>query len=193
MSFVEEIKSFFANFPKYASQPFEVKDEDQYMEANKWIKHVNKLLRKQLIIQLLIALIISIISFGFLPIHPILKLMICLFYILVFAWSAVGTATLKLYKKELFNIKSMIAWGKAGYDMGEQIKTTHVTVNHEYGNTYRVSSYTEDKGCLFAVIALFIRYMIFAPYCLFKGLPLTLNKYRKTMENMQAYRSGKTV
>ena len=193
MNFVEEIKHFFANFPKYASQPFEVKEESEYLIAQQWIKHVNKLVRKQLIMYLFLALIISVIFICFASIHPLLKAIISLGYTLIFCWCAIGTAIIKLYKKEIFDVKSMIAWSKAGYNIGKQIETTHVNVKHEFGNTYSVKSYTENKGCLFAIIALFIRYMIFAPYCMFKGLPLTFRKYRKTLENIKAYQSAQVL
>ena len=33
MTFVEETKQFFANFPKYASQPFEVKESCERITA----------------------------------------------------------------------------------------------------------------------------------------------------------------
>lgn len=189
MNLVEELKTFFANFPKYASQPLEVNDEEEYLIAKKWTKRVKKLVRNQLFKYLLLAFVIAIVTGFATPINPFLKLVLCLFYTLVFCWCAVGTAVLKLYKKEIFNVKSMLAWGMAGYNIGKDIETTHITVNHEYGNTYSVKSYTEDKGCLFAIIALCIRYMLVAPYCLFKGLPLTFKKYTKTIENMKAYKS----
>lgn len=193
MTIIEEIKQFFANFPKYASQPFQVEEESQYLVANQWIKHVNKLLRRQLVIYLILALIISVSSVCFAPIHPFLKVIASLGYTLVFCWCAIGTAIIKLYRKELFDVKSMIAWGKAGYNVGKQIQTTHVNIKHEFGNTYSVKSYKENKGCLFAIIALFIRYMIFAPYCMFKGLPLTFRKYKKTLENIKAYQSAQVI
>ena len=193
MTIVEEIKCFFVNFPKYASQPFEVKEENEYLIAKQWIKHVNKLVRRQLVKYLFLALIISIIAFCLAPIHPFLKVIISLGYVLVFCWGAIGTAIIKLYKKEIFDVKSMIAWSKAGYAIGKQIETTHINVRHEFGNTYSVKSYTENKGCLFAMIALCIRYMIFAPYCMFKGLPLTFRKYKKTLENIKAYQSAQVI
>ena len=193
MTFVEDTKQFFANFSKYASQPIEVKDESECLIAKEWIKRVNKLVRKQLIKYLFLALVISVICFYIDSIPTALKVIMSVFYILLFSWCAIGTAVVKLYKKEFFNAKSMLAWGKAGYDIGKQIETTHVNIRHEFANTYSVRSYKENKGCLFGIIAMFIRFSIFAPYCVFKGLPLTVRKYKKTLENIKAYQSAPAV
>ena len=190
MSIVEEIKQFFANFPKYARQPFAVTNEQEYQKAEEWAEHVRSLFIRQLVIFLLVALLECVGLFAVVPIRFALKLLLVPFAILAMIWLAVGTTVILLYKKEIFDLDSMVRWGKAGYDVGKQFETTHVTVTHEFGNQYRVNSHTENKGCLFAIIALGVRCMIFAPYCMIMGLPLTYKKYKDTRANMEAYRAN---
>ena len=98
---------------------------------------------------------------------------------------ALGHATMKLYSDDVK--KSVLKSGVEGYGIGKNIETTHVEVSHEYGNTYSVSSYTENKGCLFALLAGGGRYLLWVIYCAYAGPFVTVKKIKASQENVKKY------
>lgn len=79
---------------------------------------------------------------------------------------------------------------KYGYQIGETVKTTKVDVSHEFGNTYKVSSHTEEKGLLFACIAMAGIMIAWAGYCIYKGTFLTFKKIKNTKLKLEEYKSN---
>ena len=140
------------------------------MKARVWLKKATILCGICSILGILYALLIrKIIPFDFLslPISFILG-----------QWSFWGVATFILNAREIFNIKKMVELGQIGYTIGKEIKETHVKVTHEFGNQYKVTSHTENKGCLFAFVAVFIRFIGWMYFSVIVGAVLTLKKLR---------------
>ena len=83
--------------------------------------------------------------------------------------------------------KSVMKSARFGYDAGKNIETTHVQVTHEFGNNYRVSSYTDNKGCLFGFIAGMAKFMVWAVFCVYVAPFLTFKKLKASFANMKAF------
>lgn len=108
-------------------------------------------------------------------------------YALIFAgW---GMVTMKMHFKEV--AKSAWKAARYGYKVGETIKTTNVNVSHEFGNTYKVTARTEDKGVLFACIGVMVILLAWSAYCVYKGTFLTFKKIRNSKVNLEEYIKSK--
>ena len=103
-------------------------------------------------------------------------------------WSFWGVATIILNFREIFDIKKMIETGKIGYTVGKEFKETHINVTHEFGNQYKVTSHTENKGCLFAFVAVFIRFLAWMYFSVIIGAFLTLKKLIQSLRNIKEYK-----
>ncbi len=66
------------------------------------------------------------------------------------------------FKKFIGAIKKFISFG---YEMGDQFKSTDITVTHQYGSTYKATARESSKGFLGAIIAFFIGLYLYL--CLF--------------------------
>ncbi len=183
--FIEYIKDYIKRFIENASKAEPIQDKSDYYRVEKWVKKVKKLY----IVSSVIAAIASILIWTLLSkVDAGVPKIVYLLYpplILLTCW---GYAMLVLYLPDV--VKSVLKSGQAGYREGEKHQTTHVQVTHEYGNNYRVSSYTEDKGCLFAFIAGMIRFMIWAFFCVYVAPFLNFKKLKKSIENLRAYSSN---
>ena len=168
-------------FVKY-STPQEIKTARDYRYVKKWVKKISILYTVFTIAALLeIPLVCLLLPLFEIP--KILGYILITPYLLLTNW---GYATLITYLPEI--IKSTFKAGKAGYEVGEQFETTHIQITHEYGNTYRVSSSTENKGCLFGYLAVMIQFLIWAFFCVYIGPFLTFKKITKSKENLKQYK-----
>jgi len=177
---VEAVKMWVQKFFRIYSVPEPIEDSNDYNRVKAWIKKViilYSLFTGFSIITMIIA--ISIMSAFDVPgiaylILPILDILT--------AW---GYASIILYAKDIFT--SVAKAGKTGYQVGSQFETTYVDVTHEYGNTYRVSSRTENKGCLFAVISAGAKFFFWAFFCVYVGPFLTFKKVWYSVKNIKEY------
>lgn len=118
------------------------------------------------------------------PFPAVLVYTLIPFLLLLTNW---GYATLIMYLPQVF--KSVVKSGVSGYKVGEKIETTHVEVTHDFGNHYRVSSYTENQGCFFAYMAGLIRFLVWAFFCVYIGPFVIYKKYKASKENLQNYKA----
>lgn len=101
---------------------------------------------------------------------------------LLCAW---GGATMILNFKGLF--KSTWSAGVDGYRAGEQIQTHHVNVTHEYGDRYRVTTTTENEGCITAMMSGAINLSVWAFLCVYVCPFLTFKKISNSKKNLRAF------
>ena len=106
--------------------------------------------------------------------------------ILAVALLCVGLATLALYIFPIF--KSMFGAGVQGFEDGLNDKTTTYTVTHEYGNSYSVTSRTDDNGCLFAVMGGFFQFVLCWLLCISVAPFITFRKIHKATKRLKEYR-----
>ena len=184
------MKRILKNFLELAAQPDPINDISDYRRVDTWIKRTKKLYRNFLIAGAVFTIIgfILLFSSGMLN-TPLFLLALPLLPFLIF-FTACGYATLVLYFPTIF--KSIVKAGSAGYDIGKNIETTHVNVTHEFGNTYRVSSYTENKGCLFAYISGFAKFFLWMVFCVYIGPFVTYKKLRASLKKLAAYDATKS-
>lgn len=97
-----------------------------------------------------------------------------------------GLATLALYIFPIF--KSMFGAGWQGYEDGLADKTTTYTVTHEYGNSYSVTSRTNDNGCLFAVLGWLFQFVLCWLLCISVTPFITFRKIHKAAKRLKEYR-----
>lgn len=177
----QAIKAMIQSFFDSCSKPREINNEIDYRTSKRWVKKM-----RTLYIVFTVFAVIESIIFILIPnesdLPDILSKIIFPPALLLTNW---GFATMINYLPEI--IKSVSEAGKAGYEVGETVETTHVEVTHEYGNNYRVSAHTENKGCLFAFIAGMIKFMIWSIFCVYVGPFLTFKKIAGTVNNMKNY------
>lgn len=178
-SIIEGIKAILKEFFKQCSTPEPIETVADYRRVKKWVKKAIKLYSVFTVIGFIVIFVAFLIIISN-DISIINAFLMCLF--LLTCW---GYATLILYFRPI--IKSVAKWGVGGYRVGEKIETTHVNVTHEYGNTYRVSSYTENKGCLFAIFAAGARFFVWAFFCVYIGPFLTVKKIKRSIVNLKKY------
>lgn len=119
-------------------------------------------------------------SFAFIP--------LCFLYLIMALLAIWGIATLILQFKQV--VKDVGESASVGYQVGEQVQETHYEVTHEYGDQYRVTKHTENKGCLFGIIGGVLRFMVWAFFCIYVGTFLTFRKYRVQMSALQQYETA---
>ncbi len=182
---VTVLKNLILSFCKDASKAEEINNSNDYKRVKSWVKRTYSLYRIFTIISILLTPIvyalISAVSLEMGGFPFIIYLLIPFYCVLV----GFGFATIIIYFKKIS--KTVVNAGKLGFNTGEKFETTHVNVTHEYGNTYSVSSYTENKGCLFAFIFAFAAYMIWGAFCLYVGPFLTFKKLRESKRKLAAY------
>ena len=177
------IKALIKNFFDSCSTAEPINDLGDYYRVKRWVQKIKKLYFVFTVLSVIFIFFACAMAleskeenaFLFVVTSPLMIL------------SGWGYATLIMYFPQV--IKDVISWGSQGYKMGEQFETTHVQVTHEYGNRYRVSSHTENKGCLFAVIAGIARFMVWAFFCVYIGPFLTFKKLRRSIQNLNNYKA----
>ena len=157
-------------------------------EVTNWMKRVKKLYGAFTVIAILFIIVggaggklVTQLFDVDIPIVIFVPLMIPL--TLLTNW---GYASLILHFKDV--VRSVFKSATAAYQVGEKIETTHYEVRHEYGNTYSVSSHTENKGCLFAGLAIMGRFWLWAFFCIYIAPFLTYKKYQKSKVELKKYK-----
>ncbi len=177
---INAIKLMIKNFFEQKSAAIDVGDLASYRKAKSWLKKAITLYSFFSVMGIVVTgLVIKLVTAvqGFHPIVIILPILLLLTF-----W---GYATLIMYLPEI--IKNTLKAGKAGFEVGQNVETTHVDVEHVYGNTYKVSSHTENKGCLFAFIAGGAKLFVWLFFCVYIGPFLTLKKAKGTSKNIKEY------
>ena len=105
--------------------------------------------------------------------------------ILVAVLTGWGFATAVMNFKWMF--KAMWSAGAQGYRIGEQIQTRHIDVTHEYGNTYKVTSHTENQGCAVAMIQSFINLCVWCFLCVYVCPFLSFKKISDSKKNLRKF------
>lgn len=100
-----------------------------------------------------------------------------------------GLATMALHCRRIF--RGIASTGRLGYEIGKTVQSTHVQVTHEYGDTYKVHTRTENKGCLFAIIGGMIRFLGWAMFCVYIGSFATFKKIHGCKRNLKAFEESK--
>ena len=179
-AFTTTIKNIIKYFFNAYSQTEPINNEDDFLKSKKWLKKVIVLYGVFSVLGITIAapFIAPIISDANLPVSLSFPLM------LLTSW---GFASLFLYFKQM--IKVILNAGKIGYNVGSQIKTTRIDITHEYANTYKVSSYKEDKGIFFTIIAVVASFWCWLFFCVYIAPFLTCKKIISTVKNLQKYKT----
>ncbi len=179
------IKAFIKKFLKDGSTAEPIHDRSDYRRVKKWVKKVRRLYIVFPILEILMLLLtlpfakdLEMPLFGYVILLPMSVLT---------GW---GYATLILYLPQV--IKTVIRTGSMGFKVGENMETTHVNVTHEYGDTYKISSHTENKGCQFAFIAGILTFMIWVVFCVYIGPFITIKKIRDSLDNLKNYHTNET-
>lgn len=170
-----------------------INNKSDYTRVKKWVKRATKLYVAFTIIAIIITVLFSNASSMLLDEFStmdelsegiaILAKIVMLFVSLLTAW---GFATMILNFKLM--IKSMWSSGLAGYRVGEQIQTNHVSVRHEYGSTYKVTTNTENEGCIVAMIYGFINLFVWAFLCVYVCPFLTFRKIGDSKRNLKNFK-----
>lgn len=169
----------------------EVYELADYHRVKRWTKKVRARYRAFTVIAVLLTIMIAAMGAGLSAliggsgISPLLAIPLFLLYLVVDLLASWGMATMSLQWKQV--IKDVGKTASVGYQTGEQFKETHYQVTHEFGDNYRVTKQTEDKGCLFGIIAGFLRFFIWAFFCVYVGTFLTFRKYRAEMDILKQY------
>ncbi len=189
----ETIKIFLRNFSARFLVAEEIKNDDDFRRVNTWVEKTSKSYKRYCIagaiFTILSTILVGVLLKQQLGINGIatffLSIVLGIIYLIVLELAFMGLATMKMHSKEVF--KSAWTAAKFGYEVGEKIQTTHVDVTHEYGNTYKVSTRTEDKGLLVAVICVSCIVISWMAYCVYKGTFLTMKKIKASKENLSKY------
>ena len=169
-----------------------INNKSDYTRVKKWVKRAKRLYVTFSIFAIIITLLLLFVSsfiMGKLPeakqYFEIMAIPVTILSLIVGLLTAWGFATMILNFKLM--VKSMWSSGSAGYRAGEQIQTTHISVRHEYGNTYRVKSTTEDQGCILAMIYGFINLFVWAFLCVYVCSFLTFRKINVSKNNLENF------
>ena len=181
-TFVILIKNFFKNLFIRYSTPQEINTAQDYACVKKWVKKISTLYIIFTVLTLVELPIFLSLPFADLP--QAFNYIIMPPCLLLTNW---GYATLITYFPDI--TKGVFKAGKAGFEIGENFETTYVSVTHDYGNRYSVSSTTENKGCLFGFLAGMIQFMAWAVFCVYIGPFLTFKKLKRSKENLAQYKN----
>lgn len=180
--FVLTIKKLIKDYFDSCSSAEPINNPEDYYRVKRWVKKVRKLYIIFTIFALIeIPIFLSIPSW--LENLPFLITLLLPFLLILTNW---GYATLIIYLPHI--VKSLLASLKVGYNIGEKIETTHVHVTHKFGNTYNISTHTENKGLIFAYIAAVVRFLTWAFFSVYIGPFLTMKKLRNSIKNIKSYK-----
>ncbi len=173
---IKTIKNIFKYFFYVYSTPTPIQNDESVLKAKRWLKKVAIIYS---IFAAAALLLFFVATFKGLPFPT------NILFLPLFALAASTFASMALYFKQM--VKTIYKAAKFGYAVGDQIRTTHVTVTYEYSNTYKATSHTESKGLLFALIAGLICYMCWGYFCMFVAPFLTVKKIKATLKNIREY------
>ena len=185
---LEVIKLKIKQFLKITSDAVAITCQEDYARARSWLKKATIICGICSVLGIAYGLMIGILSLSS-DVIPFGVLSIPIGFILG-QWSFWGVATFILNIREILNIKKIVELGKIGYTAGKEIKETHINVTHEFGNQYKVTSHTEHKGCLFALAAIFIRFLFWMYFSVMVGAFLTVKKLIQTVHNIKEYQKN---
>ncbi len=176
------IKRIFEYFVSTYSTPHSVTNDSELISAKKWLK-------KTMLLYLAFTILGIIVCSFVLSLFATLdfNVAVCVIATPLMMLAFLGYASLILYFKQVF--KTVLNAGKIGYKVGEQFKTTYVDVKHEYANTYKVSSRTEDKGLLFGFIAGMASFFCWVFFCVYIAHFHTYKKVKTTIKNINEYKN----
>lgn len=185
------IRSEWNRLYKLYSSRDELCELADYYRVKRWVKKVRVLYTVFSILAVLTLIVIVGIVKAIIALmgeadasSPLLVLLYPL-YLVMLLLADWGMATLILQFKQV--AKDVGKTASIGYQVGEQVQETHYEVTHEYGNHYRVRRHTEDKGCLFGMIAGVIRFLVWAFFCVYVGTFLTFRKYSAEKKALKQY------
>lgn len=197
-------RDFITNLLHISKTAEPIENKSDYTRVSKWVKRATKLYTVFSIVIIIIALLFLSISSALfdeisnemfaeeLPnmeiFSEIMAVPAQIVILLVSVLTAWGFATMILNFRLM--IKSLWSSSVKGYHAGEQIKINHVSVRHDYGNTYSVRNTTEDKGCLFACIYGFINLFVWAFLCVYVCPFLTFRKIKDSKKNLEIYKQS---
>ena len=192
-NFIDSIKNYLKDIFTSYSTAEPINDESDYMRVKAWVKKTIKLFTIFTVLAAMEALIVWSI-FGILVFAA--KGTTETFLIIAYSFGLVvaglaffptnwGYGVMFMHLPEV--LKSLFQSMKVGYKIGEQVQTTRVQVTHEFGDTYRVSSHTDNQGCLFAVIGGGVRLLIWMVFSIYIAPYLLYKKVRDSMKNIKAY------
>lgn len=179
-----KIKQYF----QIVSDAITIQSQEDYAKACAWLRKAAVVCGICTVLGILYGLVIGI--SGFFTGEIVFGILSIPIGFILGQWSFWGVATFILNIREIFNIKKMVELGKIGYTVGKEIKETHINVTHEFGNQYKVTAHTENKGCLFAFIAIFIRFFGWMYFSVIVGAFLTVKKLIKTICNIKEYKKN---
>lgn len=160
-----------------------VENNSDYTRVKRWVNKATALYVVFTIFAIIIT-VVAIITGSFSGYIPFL----IPFVSILASW---GFATIIMNFKLL--VKSMVSAGINGFQDGEQIQTNHVSVSHDYGNRYKVSTYTEHQGCAGAMIYGFINFFVWAFLCVYVCPFLTLKKIGNSKKNLKKFKVAKML
>ncbi len=192
----QTIKIFLKNFSQKFSVAEDIDSDEQFKNTKKWVKKASKSFKRHSIAAIIFT-IFSTILCGTLITQEMnvngvggffVTVLLGAIYLFTFEFAFLGMATMKMHFKEV--AKNAWSAAKFGYEVGEKIQTTHVDVTHEYGNTYKISSRTESKGLLFAIICASVIMLSWGAYCVYKGSFLTIKKIKTSKQKLAEYKNA---
>ncbi len=160
--------------------PEPINNKSDYTRVKRWTRKASSLYTVFSIIAIVVSVMISCIMREIVNVPLIAVLFVAVFT----AW---GFASMFLNFKLL--IKSLWSSGTDGYRVGEQIQTKHIDIQHEYGNTYKVSTHIENEGCALALIYGFINLIVWAVLCVYVCPFLTFKKISKSKRHLRKFRN----
>ncbi len=192
----DTVKIFLEKFSENFLIAEKVDNNEDFQRIDNWVKKTKKSYKRHSIAAIIFTILCTIMIGGALReelgtntvISFFISIIFFAIYMVVFRLAFLGFATMKMHYKKVF--KSAWNAAKFGYQVGEKIQTTHIDVTHEFGNTYKVSSRTEDKGFLFAIICSFAIIISWGAYCIYKGTFLTMKKIKASEENLAKYNNA---
>jgi len=180
--FLNAIEKWFKELVAGCARAETINTEEDYRRVKAWVKKV--LILYGSFTALFIPIMVIFARFPeILDGEPVLIAIIPIF-LLIALW---GYATIILYLPRMF--RGMIDFGRFGFEVGKNVKSTHVEVKHEFGDTYKVSTYTDNKGCLFAIIGAGIRFFAGIFFCVYIGSFATFKKIYDSIRNLRAFRA----
>lgn len=153
-----------------------IENKSDYTRVKRWVNKATSLY----IIFTVIALVISIVFFN--SSSPEVPLIVIIF---VAIFVGLGGATLLMNFKLM--LKSTWSAGADGYKIGKTIQTNHINVTHEYGDRYKVSTYTENQGCAVAYINGLINLFVWCFLCVYICPFLSFKKISDSKKNLRIF------
>lgn len=175
------IKSIFKHFYNTYALAEKIKNIEEFERQKRWLNRVKRLYKCATIIAVLATFFSAIFIAKMFEINSII-VMFAMPLLVLTCW---GYVSMALYFKPM--IKSIWNATKFGYKTGEKIKETHVNVSHEFGDTYKVSSYETDKGVLFAYIMSVVSFVCWVAFCIYVAPFLTYKKAKNTIKNLEQF------